>query len=361
MLQACGMFILKERCRMNVKWMLLSECVLILNECCWFNVADMWNITKMLSVANPLHISPRVNKLGFSDRMQGIEEAHTQNSLVYTQNSLIHIRKTLCRLKRAVYICILKSLIYTHSKESYKHRYYLAEFAPQVVPIGMLSCVTWLLHMCTLTPLYMWHDLLEFVTELVYMICVPPSEQNVLLRVKYLVQVCDVSIDMCDLTHSYVWHNAFICATWHIHMCNMQHLYVDICTRTRVYASVHTIEMHRWAKKGITNKSPVCSVKGQCILKRNAPYIMRWAPFLTHLSAQVRREGFARHADCRVYGTARVDAELRLALQLDICNSQIVSSLADLHWWPCCSLRIQEEEARSRVSVRVNRPVTGCK
>jgi len=55
-----------------------------------------------------------------------------------------------------------------------------------------------------LTPLYMWHDLLEFVTELVHMTCVPPSEQNVLLRVKYLVQVCDVSIDMCDLTHSYV-------------------------------------------------------------------------------------------------------------------------------------------------------------
>jgi len=28
-------------------------------------------------------------------------------------------------------------------------------------------------------------------------------------------------IHMCDMTHSYVWHDAFICVTWRIHMCDM--------------------------------------------------------------------------------------------------------------------------------------------
>jgi len=62
----------------------------------------MWNITKMLSVANPLHISPRVNKLGFSDRMQGIEE--------------VTLKTVLCTLKTALYT---SKRPYVDSKEHY--------------------------------------------------------------------------------------------------------------------------------------------------------------------------------------------------------------------------------------------------
>jgi len=28
---------------------------------------------------------------------------------------------------------------------------------------------------------------------------------------------------MCGITHSYVWHDAIICVTWHLRMCDMSH------------------------------------------------------------------------------------------------------------------------------------------
>jgi len=46
--------------------------------------------------------------------------------------------------------------------------------------------VTWPIHMCHMTPSYVWHD--SFI---------------------------------CDMTHSYMWHDSLIYVTWLIHMCHM--------------------------------------------------------------------------------------------------------------------------------------------
>ena len=62
-------------------------------------------------------------------------------------------------------------------------------------------CVTWLIHMCNVTQLYVWYD------------CAT-----------WLIHMCDVTHPiaqvtlMCNVTHSYVWRDSFICVTWLIHM-----------------------------------------------------------------------------------------------------------------------------------------------
>jgi len=58
-------------------------------------------------------------------------------------------------------------------------------------------CVTWLIHMCDMTPRYVCRDSLS--------ICVP-----------WLIH-------MCAMTHSYMRHDSFICVTWPWGMCAMTH------------------------------------------------------------------------------------------------------------------------------------------
>jgi len=55
-------------------------------------------------------------------------------------------------------------------------------------------CVPWLVSMCAMTHLYLWHDS-----------C-----------------VCS----KCDVTHEYVCHDSFLCVPWLISMCAMTHFYV---------------------------------------------------------------------------------------------------------------------------------------
>jgi len=58
-------------------------------------------------------------------------------------------------------------------------------------------CVTWLIHMCDVTPSYVWDDsVLRF-----------PAVRGRLIR--------------CATTHSYAWRDSFKCVTWLIHMCDM--------------------------------------------------------------------------------------------------------------------------------------------
>jgi len=93
---------------------------------------------------------------------------------------------------------------------------FLFEHRPCVLHMSHDSfiCVTWLIHTCDMTHLYVWHD--SFI------------------RVTWLIH-------MCDMTHSYVWHDSFICVTrislwalamcpahvtWLIYMCDTTHSYV---------------------------------------------------------------------------------------------------------------------------------------
>ena len=49
------------------------------------------------------------------------------------------------------------------------------------------TCVTWPIHTCDMTHLYVWHDSFICVIWLIH---------------------------MCDMTHSYVWHDSFICVPY---------------------------------------------------------------------------------------------------------------------------------------------------
>jgi len=69
------------------------------------------------------------------------------------------------------------------------------------------SCVTWLIHICDMTHIYVWHDSFICVTWLIHM-CVTRH------------------IHMCEMTHIYVWHDSFICVTWLLDIARTAHLCV---------------------------------------------------------------------------------------------------------------------------------------
>jgi len=77
-----------------------------------------------------------------------------------------------------------------------------------------VPCVPWLIHMCTMTHLYVCHDSMLHIT---------PSAPFV-----------------CTMTHSYEYHDSFICVPWLIHMCAMTHC----CTSLRLHHSYACHDTH---------------------------------------------------------------------------------------------------------------------
>jgi len=77
------------------------------------------------------------------------------------------------------------------------------------------SNMTWLLHLCDMTPWYVWR---------LIQICgmtpshVPPR-RRCLLCVTWVFHVCDV-------TPPCLWHDSSVCVTWILRMCNMTFSYV---------------------------------------------------------------------------------------------------------------------------------------
>ena len=82
-------------------------------------------------------------------------------------------------------------------------------------------CVTWLIHMCDMSQLYICHNSCICVT-----CCGMGSNPPILWYVWHNSIPCHSPIChmtdsyvghdsfLCDMTHSYVWHDSFIC-TWH--------------------------------------------------------------------------------------------------------------------------------------------------
>jgi len=88
-------------------------------------------------------------------------------------------------------------------------------FIPSGCTHTRVKCVAWRIHMCDITPSYVWYD---------SSICVLHAHtHDSLIYVAW-------RIHMCDITHSYMWYDSFICVLhphpWLINMCGMTHSYV---------------------------------------------------------------------------------------------------------------------------------------
>jgi len=95
-------------------------------------------------------------------------------------------------------------------------------------------CVTWRTGLCDVTHSYMWHD--------------------AFMCVSLHIHICDMTpaSPVRDMTHLYMWHDAFIHVTWRIHICDVTHLYmwqdafihgtwrIHICDMTNSYMRSYT-------------------------------------------------------------------------------------------------------------------------
>jgi len=91
-------------------------------------------------------------------------------------------------------------------------------------------CLTWFFRMCDMTLTYVWRDSFICVTCLFHMCDMPHSYvwHDSFIYVTWLIYVCDMThsralrvtrlFHMCDMTHSRVWHDSFTRVTWLIHM-----------------------------------------------------------------------------------------------------------------------------------------------
>jgi len=93
------------------------------------------------------------------------------------------------------------------------------------------------IHMCEMSPLYVWHDSFIWVTWFMHMCdttrCVARNIRTCDMTDSYVRhdsgapatrQQSPRLMHICNMTHSYVWHNSFICVTWHC-MCDTTHLH----------------------------------------------------------------------------------------------------------------------------------------
>ena len=106
--------------------------------------------------------------------------------------------------------------------ESYgDSREYLFEVLAVVIVLSPICsvrgiCVTWLIYMCDMTRLYVWHDSFICVTWLAHM-CDMCHDSFMCVNWR---------IHMFAMNYSYVCHNSPTCVPWLIHMCDMKPSYV---------------------------------------------------------------------------------------------------------------------------------------
>jgi len=132
--------------------------------------------------------------------------------------------------------------------------------------------VAWLIHMCVVTHLYVWHDSFLCVMWGIRMcdvahscddsfICAPRTPHVAHMAPNslhlWLIHMCDMThffFKMCDMPHSYVWHDSFTCVTWLICMWDVTHscvfpAWVHTAPNTRhkcMDFHIHTSHIHVW-------------------------------------------------------------------------------------------------------------------
>ena len=113
--------------------------------------------------------------------------------------------------------------------------------------------VTWPIHTCDMTHLYVWHNFFICVAWLIH------SRDMTHSHAGHASFICVILlIHVCDMTHSYVCHDSWICVPWLIHMCNMTHSYVQHDSFICVTWHIHMRDMttHIYAR----HESCVCLI-----------------------------------------------------------------------------------------------------
>jgi len=105
---------------------------------------------------------------------------------------------------------------------------------PILEVLRLPTCVTWLIHICDMSYLHVWHAALTWVPWLIHTCDMTHSHvrHDSLICATWVtcsrtIHLCATwCIRMCDMTHSYVWHDSFECVTWLIHTCDRTHSYL---------------------------------------------------------------------------------------------------------------------------------------
>jgi len=84
-------------------------------------------------------------------------------------------------------------------------------------------CVAWLVYVCVMTCLRVWHGSFLYV-PLVWLVHVCDMTRSCVWHDLFICVIW--LIHMCDMTRSYVCHDSFICVTWVVHMCDMTRSYM---------------------------------------------------------------------------------------------------------------------------------------
>jgi len=110
---------------------------------------------------------------------------------------------------------------------------YMCDMTHSYVWHASFICVTCLIHTCDMPDSYMWHAWFIHVTCLIHTCDMPDSYMwhAWFIHATWLIHTCDMPhsayrcsvVEICDTTHSYVWHDSFICVTWLIYLCDMPH------------------------------------------------------------------------------------------------------------------------------------------
>jgi len=121
----------------------------------------------------------------------------------------------------------------------------MCDMTHSLLDMSASSHMIWLIQICDMTHLDVWHDSFICVTWLLHMCDMTHSllDMSVSPHMIWLIQMCDMThsdvwhdsficvtwlIQMCDMTPSDVWHDSFRCVTWLLHMCDMTHSLLDM-------------------------------------------------------------------------------------------------------------------------------------
>ena len=124
--------------------------------------------------------------------------------------------------------------------------------------------VTWLIHMCDMTHLYMWHDSLICATWLIHVSDMTHSH------------VWHDTRHVCDMTYWYVWHDVLICVTWRTQVWHGEWMYLRHDSMINDRAHIHTHKDGWRDRSGVTWRIHMCDMTYSYAWHGACVYTQEW-------------------------------------------------------------------------------------